>query len=95
MYSLGAFLVSSDDDMRPSALIEHSPESLAPDEICRGKLMKARAGGFEERSFDLLTAYLSIAFHYAGEVALEESEAILRKVTAVHRRGACSRRSRA
>ena len=30
MYSLGAFLVSSDDDMRPSALIEHSPESLAP-----------------------------------------------------------------
>jgi hypothetical protein len=29
---------------------------------------------------------LSIAFHYAGEVALEESEAILRKVTAVHKR---------
>jgi hypothetical protein len=57
MYSLGAFLVSSDDDMRPSALIEHSPESLAPDEICRGKLMKAKAGGFEERSFDLLTAF--------------------------------------
>jgi len=26
MYSLGAFLVSSDDDMRPSALIEHSSE---------------------------------------------------------------------
>ena len=29
---------------------------------------------------------LTIAFHYAGEVALEESEAILRKVTAVHKR---------
>jgi len=29
---------------------------------------------------------LSIAFHYAGEVAVEESEAILRKVTAVHKR---------
>ena len=57
MYSLGAFLVSSDDDMRPSALIEHSPESLAPDEICRGKLMKAKAGGFEQRSFDLFTAF--------------------------------------
>jgi hypothetical protein len=57
MYSLGAYLVSSDDDMRPSALIEHSPESLVTDEICRGKLMKAKAGGFEERSFDLLTAF--------------------------------------
>jgi hypothetical protein len=29
---------------------------------------------------------LSIAFHYAGDVALEKSEAILRKVTAVHKR---------
>lgn len=57
MYSLGAFLVSSDDDMRPSALIEHSPESLDTDEICRGKLMKAKSGGFEETSFDLLTAF--------------------------------------
>ena len=57
MYSLGAFLVSSDDDMRPTALIEHSPESLATDEICRGKLMKMNQGGFEETSFDLLTAF--------------------------------------
>jgi len=44
MYSLGAFLVSSDDDMRPTALIEHSPESLATDEICRGKLMHMKPG---------------------------------------------------
>jgi hypothetical protein len=29
---------------------------------------------------------LSIAFHYTGEVTLEESEAILSKVTAVHKR---------
>ncbi len=57
MYSLGSFLVSSDDDMRPSALIEHSPESLAADEICRGKLIKVKGGGFEERAFDLLTAF--------------------------------------
>lgn len=57
MYSLGAFLVSSDDDMRPDALIENSPETLGEDEICRGKLMKAADGGFEERSFDLLTAF--------------------------------------
>jgi hypothetical protein len=57
MYSLGSLLVSSDDDMRPTALIEHSPESLATDEISRGKLMKAKEGGFEETSFDLLTAF--------------------------------------
>jgi hypothetical protein len=57
MYSLGAFLISSDDDMRPTGLIEHSPESLAPEEICRGKLMKVKKGGFDERSFDLLTAF--------------------------------------
>jgi len=57
MYSLGCFLVSSDDDMRPTALIEHSPENLTTDEICRGKVMKAKSGGFEETSFDLLTAF--------------------------------------
>ena len=33
MYSLGAFLVSADDDMRPHALIESSPESLNADEM--------------------------------------------------------------
>ena len=31
MWTLGQFLISSDDDMRPDALIEDSPESL---EIC-------------------------------------------------------------
>ena len=44
MYSLGAFLVSADDDMRPHALIESSPESLNADEISRGKLMKGGRG---------------------------------------------------
>ena len=57
MYSLGAFLVSADDDMRPHALIESSPESLNADEISRGKLMKADAGGFVQKSFDLLTSF--------------------------------------
>ena len=35
MYSLGAFLISADDDMRPHALIESSPESLNSDEISK------------------------------------------------------------
>ena len=36
MYTLGGLLISADDDMRPYTLMEHSPESLEPDEICRG-----------------------------------------------------------
>ncbi|AFZ21519.1 hypothetical protein [Allocoleopsis franciscana] len=57
MYTLGHLMVSSDDDMRPDALIENSPESLSVDEICRGKLFKANQDGFAHRSFDLLTAF--------------------------------------
>ncbi len=41
MYTLGALVVSSDDDMRPYALMEDSPESLEADEISRGRLHKA------------------------------------------------------
>ena len=57
MYTLGAFLISADDDMRPYSLIESSPESLEAEEISRGKLLKADAGGFYKKSFDLLTAF--------------------------------------
>src|ERR1700757_2417661 len=46
IYTLGAYLISADDDMRPHALIESSPESLNADEISRGKLLKAGDGGF-------------------------------------------------
>jgi hypothetical protein len=35
MYTLGGKMISADDDMRPIALMEHSPESLEPDEVCR------------------------------------------------------------
>src|SRR6201999_1879675 len=38
VYTLGELMVSADDDMRPYALMEHSPESLEPDEVCRGRL---------------------------------------------------------
>ncbi|QSJ14905.1 hypothetical protein JYQ62_23930 [Nostoc sp. UHCC 0702] len=58
MYTLGHLMVSADDDMRPDALIETSPESLLPDEICRGKLIKSnQEGGYIHKSFDLLTAF--------------------------------------
>lgn len=38
VYTLGSLMVSADDDMRPFALMEHSPESLETEEICRGRL---------------------------------------------------------
>ena len=58
MWTLGQFLISSDDDMRPEALIEDSPETLAPDEISRGKLYRANEkNGYACKSFDLLAAF--------------------------------------
>src|SRR5579863_2867592 len=56
MYTLGGLMISSDDDMRPFALMEDSPESLAVDEVCRGKLLKAGRGGYTRKSFDILAA---------------------------------------
>src|SRR5580693_4643882 len=49
MYTLGQLMVSSDDDMRPYALIEDSPESLNEREICRGKLIKAHQNGHSRK----------------------------------------------
>ena len=68
MYSLGAFLISADDDMRPHALIESSPESLNAEEMSRGKLMKATGGGFVQKSFDLLAAFKDVLGRRVGEL---------------------------
>src|ERR1700757_704286 len=43
MYTLGALMISADDDMRPYALVESKQESLNADEISRGKLLKRDA----------------------------------------------------
>jgi hypothetical protein len=60
MYTLGHLMVSSDDDMRPDALIESSMESLSAREICRGKLVKSDQNGFIHKSYDLLTAFQDV-----------------------------------
>ena len=60
MYTLGGLMVSADDDMRPYALMEDSPESLGPDEICRGRLYKAGENGYTRKSFDVLSAFLDV-----------------------------------
>src|SRR3984957_628996 len=60
IYTLGELLVSSDDDMRPYALIEDSPESLAEAEISRGKLIKQDAAGFSDKSFDIIASFSDV-----------------------------------
>jgi hypothetical protein len=68
MYSLGHFLVSADDDMRPHALIETHPESLNADEISRGKLMKSGNGRFVQKSFDLLASFKDVLGRKVSEL---------------------------
>src|ERR1022692_4955246 len=60
MYTLGGLMVSSDEDMRPYTLMEHSPESLHPDEVCRGRLHKVGHNGYSRKSFDILTSFLDV-----------------------------------
>jgi hypothetical protein len=60
MYTLGDHFVSSDDDMRPFALIEDSPESLGEGEISRGKLIDRAANGHTRRSFDIIQSFRDI-----------------------------------
>src|ERR1700680_3914953 len=68
MYTLGGLMVSADDDMRPYTLMEHSPESLNPDEICRGRLHKLGHNGYSRKSFDILTSFLDVLGKPAGQV---------------------------
>jgi len=60
IYTLGAFLVSADDDMRPYALVESSPESLKPEEVSRGRLKKPGENGYIDKSFDILTSFKDV-----------------------------------
>lgn len=60
MYTLGGLMVSADDDMRPYTLMEYSPESLDPDEVCRGRLHKVGQNGYTRKSFDILAAFLDV-----------------------------------
>jgi len=53
-------MISADDDMRPYCLIEDSPESLAADEICRGKLVKVGRNGYVRKSFDIVAAFIDV-----------------------------------
>lgn len=60
MYTLGGVFVSNDDDMRPYAFMETSPESLTDDEVCRGRLLRTGQNGYTKKSFDILTTFLDV-----------------------------------
>lgn len=68
MYTLGGLMVSSDDDMRPFAMMEDSPESLRVDEVCRGRLHKAGTGQAVRKSFDLLAAFKDVLGRPVAEI---------------------------
>ena len=68
MYTLGGLMVSADDDMRPYTLMEHSPESLNPDEVCRGRLHKVGQNSYGRKSFDILTSFLDVLGKPAAQV---------------------------
>lgn len=67
MYTLGDLMVSADDDMRPYALIEDSPESLGEDEISRGKLIPRGANGHTRKSYDILESFRDILGKTVGQ----------------------------
>lgn len=68
MYTLGGFMISSDDDMRPYCMVEYSPESLGDDEVCRGRLHKAGENGYMRKSFDIVSAFLDVIGKPVNEV---------------------------
>lgn len=68
MYTLGGRVISADDDMRPYALMENSIETLADDEVCRGKLLRAGEQGYAPKSFDIVSAFLDVLGKRVAEV---------------------------
>lgn len=83
MYTLGCLMISADDDMRPHALIESSPESLNTDEISRGKLVKRGAKGVIQKSFDLFTSFKDVLGRRVGELPGNYEKGELLKDTAM------------
>ncbi len=81
IYTLGAYMVSSDDDMRPYGLMEMNSPSLDEHEISRGLLMKPDRKGYVQKSFDLISSFqdvlgkrlVEIPSNYAQGELLEDS----------------------
>ena len=68
MYTLGGLMVSSDDDMRPYALMAEDRESLNEGEMSRGRLYRAGRNGYVRKSFDILGSFLDVLGKGVAEV---------------------------
>ena len=68
MHTLGGLMVSSDDDMRPYALMEHSLESLNDGEVSRGRLHRTGENNYGRRSFDIIGSFLNVLGKKAEDV---------------------------
>ena len=84
IYTLGDLVVSSDDDMRPFALMEDSPESLLVDEISRGRLHKAGTNGVVHKSFDVIAAFEDVLGKPVAEIPENYERGELLIDTAMH-----------
>jgi hypothetical protein len=67
MYTLGELMVSSDDDMRPHALMDTHPGSLGDHEIAHGSWVKPGDERIVVKLFDVLTAFLDVLGRPVGE----------------------------
>src|SRR5262249_17012622 len=47
--------------------VEHSPESLGADEVCRGRLHHVGENGYTRKSFDIVAAFADVLGKRAGE----------------------------
>jgi hypothetical protein len=68
MHTLGGLMVSSDDDMRPYALMEHSLESLDEGEVSRGRLHRTGRNGYTRKSFDVIGSFVDVLGKKAADV---------------------------
>jgi hypothetical protein len=68
MHTLGGLMVSSDDDMRPYALMEHSLESLDEGEVSRGRLHRTGRSGYTRKSFDVIGSFVDVLGKKAADV---------------------------
>ncbi len=57
IYTIGDVVISSDDDMRPWALVTNGCESLDNNEISKGKITKKNENGFHRQDFDILRSF--------------------------------------
>jgi hypothetical protein len=68
MHTLGGLMISSDDDMRPYALMEDSLESLDEGEVCRGRLHRTGQNGYTRKSFDIVGAFRDVLGRSVADV---------------------------